>query len=102
MKTPQNYKVPELPQLNGATDLSGMKKQLKVIHEKVSRKDEPQPKQRYTAKSAVISSQKFKKSDETGGEELIDPNGNGVKFIQKLTERQKRMEERYFKKDTSQ
>ena len=53
-----------------------MKKQLKVIHEKVARKDEPQPRQqRYTAKSAVISSQKLKKSEETGTEDndLIDP-----------------------------
>ena len=78
LKTPQNIKVPELPQLVGSRgqDLSGMKKQLKVIHEKVARKDEPQPRQqRYTAKSAVISSQKLKKSEETGTEDndLIDP-----------------------------
>jgi hypothetical protein len=30
---------------------------------------------------------------------LIDPQSKGHKFIQKLTERQKRMEDRYFKKD---
>jgi hypothetical protein len=37
--------------------------------------------------------------EESSDNELIDPQSKGGKFIQKLTERQKRMEERYFKKD---
>ena len=58
---------------------------------------------RQPAKSAVISSQKFKKSNEENSDnDLIDPQQKGMKFIQKLTEREKRMEERYFKKDSKQ
>eukprot|EP00347_Sterkiella_histriomuscorum_P015277 403357637 len=100
-RTPNSMmKVPDLQNLNTKSDTTSqttattnsmLKKGLKVIQERVT-----------MAKSAVVSSQKFKKAnDENSDNEFGDPQSKGMKFIQKLTERQKRMEERYFKKDNN-
>lgn len=118
-RTP-NSRIPlELQQMNGKSDTTSqttatthsmLKKGLKVIQERVSgtggqaaptqHQMEGNQNRRNPAKSAVVSSQKFRKAmEESSDNELIDPQSKGGKFIQKLTERQKRMEERYFKKD---
>ena len=120
-RTP-NSRIPlELQQMNGKSDTTSqttaathsmLKKGLKVIQERVSATgggqapssqhnvEGQQNNRRNPAKSAVVSSQKFRKAmEESSDNELIDPQSKGGKFIQKLTERQKRMEERYFKKD---
>ncbi|CDW76057.1 UNKNOWN [Stylonychia lemnae] len=112
VKTPVYNKIPELPNLNTKADNQSMlRKGLKVIQERVTdnnsnllnQEQQLAVNKRQPAKSAVISSQKFKKSNEENSDnDLIDPQSKGMKFIQKLTERQKRMEERYFKKDPKQ
>lgn len=52
---------------------------------------------RKSAKSAAVGqSSKLKKQDDGQLEQITE---KGIKFIQKMSERQKRMEERYFKKD---